>query len=58
MEHITNEEVFRKAGEKCSFLKSLKSRKIKLIGHNGFLARLIEDTYNRKKYIRKTLARI
>jgi hypothetical protein len=33
VDHITNEEVFRSVGEKRSFLKALKIRRAKLIGH-------------------------
>uniref|UniRef100_A0A8D8XEA4 Craniofacial development protein 2 n=1 Tax=Cacopsylla melanoneura TaxID=428564 RepID=A0A8D8XEA4_9HEMI len=46
IEHMTNEEVLRRAGEQRSFMKSLKKRRAKLIGHilrhNSLLARVIE----------------
>ncbi|KAF0753996.1 Uncharacterized protein FWK35_00020374 [Aphis craccivora] len=44
--HITNEEVYRRVGETRSFLKTLKTRRVKLIGHilrqNSLLSRIIE----------------
>jgi hypothetical protein len=45
-EHITNEEVYRRVRKTRSFLKTLKTRKAKLIGHilrqNSLLSRIIE----------------
>jgi len=54
-EHITNEEVFRSVGEAKNFLKTLKTRRTKLIGHiihhNSFLSKImksaIEENNNR-----------
>jgi len=46
-EHITNEEVYQRAGEIRSFLKTLKTRRTKLIGHilrhNSLLSRITGD---------------
>jgi len=45
-EHITNEEVYRRAGETRTFLKTLKTRRAKVKGHilrhNSLLDRTIE----------------
>jgi len=45
-EHIRNEEVYRRAGEISSFLKTLGTRRANLIGHvlrhNSLLSRIIE----------------
>jgi len=52
-EHITNEEVYRRAGETKSFLKTLKTRKAKLIGHilrhNSLLSRIIKSAIEGNK---------
>jgi len=45
--HITIEEVYRRVGETRSFLKTLKTRRAKLIGNilrqNSLLSRIIES---------------
>ena len=45
-EHMTNEEVFKRANESRSFMRNLKTRRANMIGHtlrhNGMLARAIE----------------
>jgi len=57
VDHIINEEVFRRVGEERSFLKALKMRRAKLIGHtlryNNLLGRIIERKKGRPslKYI-------
>lgn len=46
VDHVTNEKVFRRVGEERSFLKVLKIRIAKLIGHtlrhNNLLGRIIK----------------
>jgi hypothetical protein len=50
-EHMTNEEVFARAEERKYFMKSLKKKRIKLIGHtlryNSLLKRIIEGMMER-----------
>jgi hypothetical protein len=45
-DHITNKKVFRRVGKKRSFIKALKIRRAKLIGHtlrhNNLLGRITE----------------
>ena len=47
-EKITNEDVFRRAQEEKSFLRNLKGRRAKFIGHilrhNGLVKKIIEGT--------------
>jgi hypothetical protein len=46
IDHITNDIVFRRTGEKRSFLEHLKKRRLNFIGHslrhNGLMIRVIE----------------
>uniref|UniRef100_A0A8D8LAV6 Uncharacterized protein n=1 Tax=Cacopsylla melanoneura TaxID=428564 RepID=A0A8D8LAV6_9HEMI len=44
IEHMTNEEVLRRAGEQRSFMKSLKKRIGDILRHNSLLARVIEGS--------------
>jgi len=52
IDRISNEEVFRRVGEERSFLKALKIRRAKLIGHslrhNNLLGRIIEGSIEGK----------
>ena len=45
-DHVTNEEVLRRVGEKRSFLKTIHQRKLQYFGHltrqNGLQRRLLE----------------
>lgn len=47
IDHITNEEVYRRAGETRSFPKTIKAIRAKLIGyilnHDSLLSRIIEN---------------